>query len=266
MSSRYTHGHHESVLRSHLWRTAQNSAAYLLPHLDTGARVLDVGCGPGTITTDFARIVAPGEVVGLDSASEVVDRATATTDLPGNVHFVVGDVYTLGFDDDYFTVVHAHQVLQHLSDPIRALVEMRRVCAPNGLVAARDADFGSIIYFPADPVLEHWRDVYCKLARQNGGEPAGGSHLMNWAHKAGFSDVVATASNWCFSNEADREWWGSLWADRVTKSDLAAQLIESGLADRDELDAIADAWHRWSAHPSAWFAITHGEVICRPGE
>src|SRR5690348_13442980 len=53
----YTHGHHESVLRSHRWRTAENSAAYLLPHLSSGATVLDIGCGPGTITADLAALV-----------------------------------------------------------------------------------------------------------------------------------------------------------------------------------------------------------------
>ena len=50
---RYTHGHHESVLRSHRWRTAANSCAYLLPHLRPDMSLLDVGCGPGTITADL---------------------------------------------------------------------------------------------------------------------------------------------------------------------------------------------------------------------
>ncbi|MGD0692902.1 MAG: methyltransferase domain-containing protein, partial [Acidimicrobiales bacterium] len=72
---RYTHGHHESVLRSHTWRTAQNSAGFLLPHLKSGDRLLDVGCGPGTITMDLADLVAPGPVVGIDRSPEVIGRA-----------------------------------------------------------------------------------------------------------------------------------------------------------------------------------------------
>jgi ubiquinone/menaquinone biosynthesis C-methylase UbiE len=55
MSDTYTHGHHDSVLCSHAWRTAGNSAAYLLGELHPGQRLLDVGCGPGTITLDLAR-------------------------------------------------------------------------------------------------------------------------------------------------------------------------------------------------------------------
>src|SRR5262245_33426749 len=60
----YIHGHHQSVLRSHRSRTAANSDAYLLPHLQAGMTVLDVGCGPGTITCDLADVVAPGQVLG----------------------------------------------------------------------------------------------------------------------------------------------------------------------------------------------------------
>ena len=68
-SETYLHGHHDSVLRSHRWRTAENSAGYLLPRLAPGARVLDVGCGPGTITADLAARVPSGEVVGIDAAA-----------------------------------------------------------------------------------------------------------------------------------------------------------------------------------------------------
>src|ERR1700722_8777283 len=134
----YTHGHHESVLRSHTSRTAENSAGYLLPRLHPGLSLLDVGCGPGTITLDLGRIVAPGRVIGLDASDEVVTQARALgaeSDAP-NARFEVGDLFALKYDDATFDVVHAHQVLQHLVDPVAALAELRRVLRPGGVLAA----------------------------------------------------------------------------------------------------------------------------------
>ncbi len=151
--TRYTHGHHDSVLRSHRWRNAENSAAYLLAHLHPGMSLLDVGCGPGTITEDLARRVAPGAVVGVDGAAGVVAEARgrpARADLP-SISFEVADAYRLPFEDGSFDVVHAHQVLQHLDDPVAALEEMRRVCRPGGIVAARDSDYPAMTYFPDEP-------------------------------------------------------------------------------------------------------------------
>jgi ubiquinone/menaquinone biosynthesis C-methylase UbiE len=130
----YTHGHHESVLRSHTWRTIENSAAYLLPHLRPGLDVLDAGCGPGTITAGLALRVAPGTVLGVDSSGDVLEAARAATKHLGNVRFEPGDVYRLECEDDRFDVVHAHQLLQHLADPVAALREMRRVCKPGGRI------------------------------------------------------------------------------------------------------------------------------------
>src|ERR1035441_4533817 len=115
----YTHGHHDSVLRSHRWRTAENSAGYLLPHLAPGMSLLDVGCGPGTITGDLAALVAPGRVVGLDASVEVIEEARRTAAEQGTagLTFEVGDLFNLDYEDGTFDVVHAHQVLQHVGDP-----------------------------------------------------------------------------------------------------------------------------------------------------
>ncbi len=126
----YAHGHHESVLRSHAARTVADSAAYLVSSLSTGARILDVGAGPGTITVDLADRVFPGEVVGVDAAPDVVEIARATAGERTNVTFRTGDAYALDEPDASFDIVHAHQVLQHLARPVEALREFRRVAGP----------------------------------------------------------------------------------------------------------------------------------------
>jgi SAM-dependent methyltransferase len=269
-SETYTHGHHESVLRSHRWRTVDNSAAYLVPHLRRGARVLDVGCGPGTITADLAARVAPGEVVGVDRAADIVEAARAALAPPGPdtdetaIRFETGDVYALEFPDGSFDVVHAHQVLQHLSDPVAALREMRRVCAPGGVVAARDADYAAMTWMPALPELDEWMHLFQSVTRTNGGEPDAGRRLLGWAQAAGFSNVVPSASVWCFATPEDRQWWGELWADRTVSSSFGAGALEQELADRAHLEQIADGWRRWATSDDGWFAVLHGEILGSP--
>jgi ubiquinone/menaquinone biosynthesis C-methylase UbiE len=263
MSDVYTHGHHESVLRSHIWRTAENSAGYLLSSLRAGLDLLDVGCGPGTITLDFAGRVAPGRVLGIDAAESVIElaRAEQVERRIRNVEFRTADVYALDIDDDTFDVVHAHQVLQHLADPVAALREMRRVCKPGGAVAARDGDYTAMTWYPADPALDRWLEIYRVVARANDGEPDAGRFLLAWAHAAGFTDVQATATAWCYATPDERAWWGDLWADRMTKTAIGDQAVELGVTTRDELDAIAEAWHRWIPNPDGWFAVLSGEIL-----
>jgi len=262
--AKYTHGHEESVLRSHRWRTAENSAGYLLPRLTSGVTVLDVGCGPGTITADLATLVTPGRVTALETTAEALGLARAEIERRGltTVDFAVGDVHALDFPDDAFDVVHAHQVLQHVGDPVRALREMRRVTRPGGLVAVRDSDYSAFTWFPRVLGLDEWLDLYQKVSRGNGGEPDAGRRLLSWAHAAGFTDVTASSSTWCFADEADRAWWGGMWAERVTKSELARTALERHLATPAYLEQIADGWRTWAADPDGWLSILHGELVC----
>jgi SAM-dependent methyltransferase len=260
----YTHGHHDSVLRSHRWRTVENSAAYVTDALVPGASVLDVGCGPGTITADIAGRVAPGRVVALDRSAEVVEEAEATCAAAGvTVECRTGDAYALDFPDDTFYVVHAHQVLQHLTDPVAALRELIRVTRRGGVVAARDSDYAAFHWYPEDPRLDRWLDLYRAAAYANGAEPDAGRRLLAWAHAAGATDVTTTASVWLFANAGDRAYWGGMWADRVVSSALTTQLTEAGMATDVELAGISDAFRVWSEHPDGWFLIPHGEILVR---
>ncbi|MFE9934405.1 methyltransferase domain-containing protein [Streptomyces sp. NPDC005533] len=262
----YTHGHHESVLRSHRWRTAENSAAYLIGELRPGMSVLDVGCGPGTITADLAELVAPGgRVTAVDAAPEVVEQARAHAAERGvsGIEFGTADVHALDFPDDSFDVVHAHQVLQHVGDPVQALREMRRVCRPGGIVAARDADYAAMTWYPATPGLDAWLDLYRRVARANGGEPDAGRRLRAWAREAGFTEVTASATSWCFATPEEAAWWSSLWADRTTASAYAARATGGGHASASDLAAAAEAWRTWGADADAWFSVLNGEILCR---
>jgi SAM-dependent methyltransferase len=254
-TGRYTHGHHESVLRSHRWRTAENSCAYLLPHLRPGMSLLDVGCGPGTITADLARRLG-GDVLGIDPAAAVIEEARR--DFP-EVRFEVADLFGL---EGTWDVVHAHQVLQHLGDPVAALRAMGTLA--RSLVAARDSDYRAFVWTGGDSRLDRWLEVYLAVTAANGANADAGRHLLRWAGEAGLHDAAYTTSAWTFATPETRAWWGGLWADRATSSAFAEQAVAYGIAASEDLAEIADGWRAWAARPDSTFVAVHGEVVARP--
>jgi SAM-dependent methyltransferase len=180
-----------------------------------------------------------------------------------NVDFAVADVHALHYSDDTFDIVHAHQVLQHVADPVQALREMRRVCKPGGIVAARDADYAAMTWYPASPGLDEWLSLYRRVARDHGGEPDAGRRLLSWAQQAGFREINATASTWCYATPEDRAWWSGGWGERIVDSAIAERAVALGHASEADLRRISDAWYAWGAAEDGWFTVLHGEIIAR---
>jgi SAM-dependent methyltransferase len=262
----YLHGHAEPVLRSHGWRTVANSAGYLAPLLREGQRLLDVGCGPGSLTADLAAKVMPGRVLAIDPSATAVSatvRACAGLDHVEVRQAGLDEVVATG---EHFDIVHAHQVLQHLADPVGALRQLGELCAPAGIVAVRDGDYATFGWFPLIPELQEWLDLYRRVARACGGEPDAGRRLLSWAGQAGLEVVAASASVWCFANPQDRQWWGGSWADRVVESDFARQARDRGLADLGALQRLRRGWLDWASREDGWFLVPHGELLCRGGD
>ncbi|GJE88048.1 UbiE family methyltransferase [Phanerochaete sordida] len=263
----YTHGHTAPVLRSHTSRTATNSAAYLLPHLKPDMAILDVGCGPGTISADFAARVPQGHVTALDSAADVLAHAREAAAARGvtNITFAAGDVHALPYADASFDVVHAHQVLQHITDPVRALREMRRVARPGGLVAVREVDFRALSWYPDTPAMDRWLDLYLRVTRGNGGTPDAGRFLHVWAREAGFdpAQVTCSASTWTYHTPEERAWLGGVWAERTLHSNFAPTAIKGGFATQEELEQVSQTWRNWEADQDGWLTMMHGEIICK---
>jgi ubiquinone/menaquinone biosynthesis C-methylase UbiE len=214
---------------------------------------------------DLAELVTPGHVVGIDRSKEVIERAREAADAREltNLSFEVGDVYALDFEDSSFDVVYAHQVLQHLSDPVRALGEMRRVLRDGGWLAVRDGDYGAFSWSPPSEGLDRWMELYHDITRQNGAEANAGRYLAGWVEEAGFESLELSTSDWTYETVEEREWWADLWADRVLYSEFARQGLEYGFATSEELSEISDAFRAWSESDAGIFVVVHEEVLAR---
>lgn len=181
----YNHGNDAATLRSHSSRTAEAQADYLLPYIKPKAHILDVGCGPGTITCGLANYAPEGKITGIDSSLEVIEKAKSEAKDVSNVTFQVGQAHSLPFEDETFDIVHCHAVLVHIPDPAAAVKEMRRVCKTGGDIAAREPDLDTCVMHPHYPALEKWKVVQGQMKRNEGAEPNAGRHLAAWATAAG---------------------------------------------------------------------------------
>lgn len=260
----YTTDHSASVLRTHSWRTVANSAGYLLPHLKPDMKILDLGCGPGSISVDLAKHVPSGWITCLEYVPDPLVQAREFAEAEGvkNTTFITGDIHSLPFDDNTFDVVHVHQVLQHIADPIKALTEMRRVAKNSGLVAARES--AHLTWSPESEGLNKWLDLTVRMAKDKGGNPHPGDRIHVWADMAGFEmeKIQRSAGAWCFSTPEERKYWGGSMGQRITDSGFAKKAVGDGFATEEELESIAKAWKSWTEDERGWFGVLHGEMVC----
>lgn len=258
----YTHGHHPVIVAAHARRTAAEAAGFVLPRISAGMRVLDVGCGPGSITVGLADHVGPtGHVVGVDNSREAIAIAASTRGHRPHLDYQVASVYELPFAAASFDVGYGHQTLQHLGDPVAALVEIRRVLRPGALLAVRDSDYGTMTHFPRYAELDAWLELYHAVARANGGEPDAGRRLSAWVRRAGFSEITVSSSVWTYATPDERAEWASLWANRIVLPRFRDRAAELGLAEAEGIAAMAEAWMHWAQEPDGWFGFIHGEVV-----
>ncbi|MBA3339317.1 MAG: hypothetical protein H0T54_06175 [Geodermatophilaceae bacterium] len=101
------------------------------------------------------------------------------------------------------------------------------------------------------------------MQRASGGEPDAGRRLRSWAGEAGFTDITCSSSNWTYGSAEETAWWAKMWADRLLLSPIGDQAVAGGHATRSDLTEMAAGWLAWGSDPDAWFAILHGEILCR---
>lgn len=234
MTEEYTPGYTSTASDFMAQRTAESHAGFVLPDLKKTDRLLDCGCGPGSISCDFAAILSSGSVYGIDREQSQVDIAIerSSSRKLSNVTFQASSVYELPFQDEYFDVVFAHAIFEHIASPDTAFAEMRRVLKPGGITAIRSPDWGGFLVGPETPGLENAIRAYADLQNANGGDIYVGRKLPRLLRNAGFSTIRFLAEYDCCQSAA-----------------FIAEYLSLKLNEVD-----ADAMRRWSIDPDAYFA------------
>ena len=251
----YLHGYtaeHRAFLSS---RTATREAAFFLPYIKPGMRLLDCGCGMGALTTSLAKWLAPGEVVGFDREQSQVDaaRAWAAEEGVGNVRFETGNIYEIAFPDASFDAVFAFTVLEHVREPLRAMREMRRVLRSGGVVGLCDPDYEGQLQAPSSPGLQELMKLMRGFSEEHA-SPYYARHQREYLLEAGFARTEGFAlavgggnaqmSPFMFRNII-----------KPTMDAIRPWILERGLATSSHLDEILAEAEAWSKRPDAFFAL-----------
>jgi ubiquinone/menaquinone biosynthesis C-methylase UbiE len=254
----YTIGHADEIVRAMQQRTLVTIAPYLIPYLRPGLRVLDCGCGGGSLTADLAERVAPGEVVGNDIGAQVLDQARALARSRGvsNVRFEEANVYELPFTYASFDVVFSNSLTSHLREPARALAEMRRVLTPGGIATVIDNDPDTYVVSPTNSAMRVFVDLFVRVQRHAGGNRLLSRDLRAALLEAGFARAEAYAGGEGFGTpEQTRRVAAAFAATCSSSPDFRQTAGEQGWATEAELNALASAIHAWGERPDAFAAI-----------
>ena len=260
----YTMGFGEGFLALLRGFTAEANAAYLLPYLRPGLRVLDFGCGPGTISVGLARMAAPGELHGVDMEESQIElaRSAVRANRQDNAIFHVADVTDLPFEDDFFDLAHCHGVLMHVPDTQAALAEVKRVLKPGGIIGCREFICDASFMRPDfNGMLGRAWQVLEDLLSSDDGHPLMGKELKVHMMKAGFMNTRMTASFNVYNSPAEV----ALIYEVATKWFLSTEITEPAItygASSDVLfNAMGNAFDRWVEHPGAVAGLAFGEAI-----
>lgn len=261
----YILGFSEPMVRLHQRNTAKTHARHLMPHLMPGDRILDIGCGPGSISIGLAEAVKPGELYGIDIEPSQVEIANQLAQTGGhdNAKFQVADALALPFEEGFFDVVHCRETLQYIPDTQAALAEVMRVLKPGGLFSCKEMICSSCFTYPDFGVLNNTWEIFSDIVAGDEGHPEMGKALKFHAAESGFEDAEVGLSFDLFTTPGDVK----LVYDTTREWFVAPEVNEAatnyGAATRQLFDRLLDAYDRWLENPGAICGLGYGELLAR---
>lgn len=265
--TRYSLGYEEPTLDYMRLRSANTTCAFFRDRVLENSRILDCGCGPGSVTVGLAQWAPAGETVGIDLNPVQLGAGRALADRLGvkNVGFQQGDVFNLPFENASFDILFSQAVLFHVPDHDKVLAEFKRVLRPGGLIALRDPIVDSVVRWPDDPVFPQIGDLIGRGARRFGGNPNVGRELGTLLHAAGFEDVFMTFSFEQAATADERAPYIIAQA-RMVEGDLGALAVREGWITPEWREQVVEACHGFAHSPGVAFAVPFGQAVgTKPG-
>jgi ubiquinone/menaquinone biosynthesis C-methylase UbiE len=238
-------------------RSAADYADFLLPQLEEDFRLLDVGCGQGTITVGLAAKVGYVDAVDPDEEAFADAQQYAAEHGITNVEFRVGSVYGLDFPDDHFDACLGHSMLETLDRPLDGLIEIKRVLKPGAVIGVACVEHGGLILAgPNHERLRRFYDIREQLwLLENVADPYRGRQLRGLLHRAGFERVTATTKYLSYGTAETVRSFGLARAEDCDDDWYVQSATKHALATASDLDAISQAWRAWSTSPDAYLAF-----------
>ena len=242
-------------------RTVNRDASLVVPHLRPGLRLVDFGCGAGSLTCGFAEMVAPAEVMGFDISEDAIGRARAMAEQSGlsNVRFSVANINDLDLPAKSFDVAHFIGVLAYLKEPERVLQLAFHSLKSGGLLAAREAQkAGDWFGGPYAESIALYFSVVIESHKARGGDPFLGRRLPSLARETGFVRLEATPS--CSAGLSNVKATATTMLSVLGRPDFRATALQSGIS-AERFDGLADEISIWAASEDSIAAFAECTVI-----
>jgi ubiquinone/menaquinone biosynthesis C-methylase UbiE len=244
-------------------RTLGNSHPTLLGILEPGMAVLDVGCGPGTLTAEIARRVEPGHVVGMDVNPAMV-RAAEEANRPGeiaNLVFYEGDIRESTWEGE-FDVANTVRTLQWVPDPEVAIARMARAVGPGGRLVLRDFDHTRATWRGAPGSWTRFYAAFLAWRQAGGLDNAIARRLPALCQAAGLQDIDVTPQiTTVRAGDADFFRVAGVW--RMMIEGRGREMVATGHLTEAERQAAFRAYTRWMQEPGVTQTIHEACVLAR---